>query len=210
MWGSVLGPLLTAAGTFTASLVTRRQHLQAQEIPTTNKLLAIDWPTLFVPTYSIAEMVLRGTITYLALFCILRFVMKRQTGSIGIADILVIVVIADAAQNAFSSQYQSVTEGIVLVLTIVLWDLMIDWLSYRVELLRNLLEPKPIPLIRNGRLLRKNLRLEFLNVEELQGQLRQQGVEHLEDVKLAFLEPDGAISVIRNNKNRPTGKIKTP
>jgi hypothetical protein len=83
------------------------------------KLFAVDWAELVIPTHSIGEMLVRGTATYLALFLILRFVMKRQTSTIGIADILVVVVIADGAQNAFSREYRSITEGLVLVLTIV-------------------------------------------------------------------------------------------
>ena len=79
------------------------------------KLFAVDWAELVIPTHSIGEMLVRGTVTYLALFLILRFVMKRQTSTIGIADILVVVVIADAAQNAFSREYKSITEGLVLV-----------------------------------------------------------------------------------------------
>jgi hypothetical protein len=51
----------------------------------------IDWPELLIPTHSVAEMMLRGTVMYLSLFVILRFVMVRQTSTIGIADILVIV-----------------------------------------------------------------------------------------------------------------------
>ena len=88
------------------------------------KLLQVDWAGLFIPTHSVAEMVVRGTLMYLALFLILRFLMKRQGGSIGIADLLVIIIIADAAQNAFAKEYSSVTEGVVLVLTIIFWDFL--------------------------------------------------------------------------------------
>jgi len=59
---------------------------------------------------------------YLALFVILRFIARRQAGSFGPADLLVIVLIADAAQNGLGKDYTSVTEGIVLVLTIVGWE----------------------------------------------------------------------------------------
>ena len=83
------------------------------------KIFLIEWSELFVPTHSLAEIVLRGTIMYLSLFLILRFVMPRRSSTIGIADILVIVVIADAAQNGFAKEYKSVTEGVALVLTIV-------------------------------------------------------------------------------------------
>ena len=84
-----------------------------------DKLFLIEWTELLIPTHSLAEIVLRGTVMYLALFAILRFVMVRQSSTIGIADILVIVVIADAAQNGFAKEYKSVTEGVLLVLTIV-------------------------------------------------------------------------------------------
>ena len=66
---------------------------------TLDKLFLIEWAELLIPTHSVAEIMLRGTVMYLSLFVILRFVMVRQTSTIGIADILVIVVIADAAQK---------------------------------------------------------------------------------------------------------------
>jgi uncharacterized membrane protein YcaP (DUF421 family) len=84
-----------------------------------SKIYSIEWADLVIPTHSILEMIVRGSLSYVALFLILRFLMKRQSSTIGIADILVIVVIADAAQNGFSKEYRSVTESIVLVLTIV-------------------------------------------------------------------------------------------
>ena len=79
---------------------------------------AIDWTSVFKPSIGLAEVVVRGSIMYLSLFIILRFLARRQSGRVGTADLLVIVLIADAAQNALGKDYQSVTEGIVLVLTI--------------------------------------------------------------------------------------------
>ena len=117
-----------------------------------DKLLLIEWAALLIPTHSIAEIVLRGTVMYLSLFVILRFVMVRQTSTIGIADILVIVVIADAAQNGFAKEYKSLTEGIVLVLTIVLWNLFLNWISYRFKPLERLFSPAPLPLVKNGKI----------------------------------------------------------
>jgi uncharacterized membrane protein YcaP (DUF421 family) len=136
---------------------------------------------------------------YLSLFIILRFVMVRQTSTIGIADILVIVVIADAAQNAFSKEYKSITEGIVLVLTIVFWNLFLNWISYRFKVFERLLSPPPLPLIRNGKMNRRNMRQEFITEEELKGQLRQQGISELAEVKEACLEANGELSVIKTD-----------
>jgi uncharacterized membrane protein YcaP (DUF421 family) len=157
--------------------------------------LRIDWNSVFIPSMHLADIVLRGTIVYLFLFVILRM-LRREAGAIGIADLLVVVLIADAAQNAMGSDYKSITEGIVLVATIASWDYFIDWLGYRFPRLR-FVRPAPLPLIKNGRILRKNLRQELIAEEELMSLLRQQGIEDVARVKKCFLEADGHISVIK-------------
>lgn len=160
-----------------------------------NTLLDIDWQALFIPEISLLEMFLRGTIIYLVLFVLFR-VLKREGGEIGIADLLVVVLVADAAQNAMASVYNSVTEGLVLVTTILFWNFAIDWLGYRYPRFGNWIYPAPVTLVKNGRVIRRNMRREMLTDEELMSQLRQQGVENLADVKKAYLEGDGHMSVI--------------
>ena len=161
-----------------------------------DKLWTVDWPAVFVPALGLPEIMLRGTLMYLALFLILRFVGNRQYGTIGPADLLVIVLIADAAQNALGAEYRSVTEGAVLVMTIIFWNYVIDWAQYRFPLLRKYLESPAVKLIVNGRVIRKNLQAEMITPEELMSQLRSNGVEHITDVKSACLESDGKVSVI--------------
>jgi uncharacterized membrane protein YcaP (DUF421 family) len=173
-----------------------------------DSLLQIDWNSVFVPTVSIPEVVLRGTFVYLLLFFVLR-VLRREAGALGISDLLVVVLIADAAQNAMSSEYKSVTEGAVLVLTIVGWDFLLDWLGYRFHALQRLLRPAPLPLVKEGRVLRRNLRKEMLTMEELMSQLRKQGVEHVGEVKMCRLEGDGHISVIKYEKGGDEGGGKS-
>jgi uncharacterized membrane protein YcaP (DUF421 family) len=161
-----------------------------------DSILRIDWKAVFVPTVSILEIVLRGTLVYLLLFFVLR-VLRRQAGALGISDLLVVVLIADAAQNAMSSEYKSVTEGAALVGTIVAWDYSLDWLGYRFPALRRLLRPAPLPLVKDGRALRRNMRSEMVSMDELMSQLREQGVEDISEVKQCHLEGDGHISVIK-------------
>ena len=167
-------------------------------------LLQIDWNSAFVPTVSILEIVLRGTVTYLLLFFVLR-VLRREAGALGISDLLVVVLIADAAQNAMASEYKSLTEGAVLVGTIVAWDFFLDWLGYRFSAVERLLRPAPLPLVQDGRVLRQNLRKEMITMEELMTQLREQGVERLEEVKRCCLEGDGHISVIKQESGGDGG-----
>lgn len=161
-------------------------------------LLQIDWRSIFVPTLRVAEIFLRGTIVYLFLFFILR-ILRRESGAIGISDLLLIVLIADAAQNAMSSDYKSVTDGIILVSTIAFWDYLLDWIAYRLPSARRLLRPAPLLLIKNGRLQRRNMQQEMVTEEELMGRLREQGIEKVEDVKKCYLEGDGSVSVIKKD-----------
>ncbi|WP_249166490.1 DUF421 domain-containing protein [Bradyrhizobium sp. JYMT SZCCT0428] len=174
-----------------------------------DKLLLVEWAELIIPTHSVAEMMLRGTVMYLSLFIILRFVMVRQTSTIGIADILVIVVIADAAQNGFAKEYKSITEGVVLVLTIVFWNLFLNWISYRFKIFERLLSPPPLPLIKNGKMNRRNMRQEFITEEELRSQLRQQGVSELAEVREACLEANGELSVIKSDSKESSKHSKS-
>ncbi len=171
------------------------------------KLFQFNWHDLFVPSGSILEIIVRGTLTYLALFFFLR-IFRRNSGRIGIADVLVVVVIADAAQNAMAGEYKSITEGVALVATIVFWDFALDWLEYNVPALERLLRPKALLLIKDGKLLRKNMRQEMITIEELKSLLREEGVEEFREVKKCYLEGDGEISVIKEDKESENQKSK--
>lgn len=169
-----------------------------------DKLFKIDWQQMFVPTESILEIFVRGTIMYLVMFALLR-IFRRQAGSIGIADLLVIVVIADAAQNGMAGDSKSITEAVLLILTIVLWDYFLDWLGYNSKFFSRILEPKPLPVIKNGKALRQNMKKEMITNDELQSQLREHGIEDISKVKIAYLESDGHFSFIE----KKTGKRKS-
>jgi uncharacterized membrane protein YcaP (DUF421 family) len=162
--------------------------------------MSVDWNAVFQPSIGLAEIVVRGTIMYLGLFAILRAVSRRQAGSFGPADLLVIVLIADAAQNSLGKEYNSVTEGLVLVLTIVAWEYVLDWAKYRFPQLRPLLMAPPLKLIEDGRLNRSNIRREMLSEDDLRSQLREKEVLTYDEVKLAMLEGDGRLSVIRSKR----------
>jgi len=160
------------------------------------KLWTIDWNAVFVPQVSLLELVLRGTIMYLAIFALLRVVPKRQVGGISPSDILVVVLLAEAAGNAFGSDYKSVVEGAVLVATVLFWSLALDWLQHRFPAIERVVREPKLKLVENGRLLRRNMRSELVTVEELMAQLRERGIENASDVRAAYIEADGHISVI--------------
>jgi uncharacterized membrane protein YcaP (DUF421 family) len=157
------------------------------------------------------ELVLRGTLIYWFLFLMFRFVLRRDVGSVGIADVLLVVLIADASQNAMAGGYETVSEGSVLVLTLMGWNWLLDWASFRFDAVRRFAEPPPLLLVRNGRVLHRNLRQEFLTLDDLQSQLRQNGVSDLADVRRAFMESDGRFSVItREGQRSPAPPADSP
>jgi len=112
----------------------------------------------------------------------------------------VLVIIADAAQNAMAGEYRSISDGIVLVTTIIAWNHLLDFLAWRFAAVRRLLEPAPLLLIDRGRVLRRHLRLEFVSEDELRAKLRENGVSDPAEVEKAYLESDGEVSVIRRRR----------
>lgn len=171
----------------------------------------MDWKPIFLPDTPLLEIFLRGSLMYLALFIMLRVILKRQAGTLGMTDLLLITLLADAAQNAMAGEYTSITDGILLVATIIFWNYLFDWLSYQSEWFGRLIEPPPLPLIKDGKLLRRNMRQEFITEDELMVQLRQQGLDDVSKVKHAYIESNGQISVIEHKEkrhNRPKRKEK--
>ena len=137
---------------------------------------------------------------YLGMFALLR-VFRRQAGSVGIADLLVIVVIADAAQNGMAGDSKSITEALLLITTIVLWDWFFDWLGFTSPFWQRILQPQPLLLIENGRTIKTHLDQEFINEDELLAQLREQGIEEFAKVKKCYLESNGHFSVLTEIPN---------
>ena len=169
----------------------------------------MDWKSLFFPDVPLLEIILRGSAVYITLFVLLRIVLKRQTGSLGMTDLLLITLIADASQNAMAGGYNSILSGIVLVCTIMFWSYLFDWLAFKFPWFGHLVEPAPLPLIKDGKPLRRNMRRELITGEELMSQLREQGLDDFGKVKEAYMESSGHISIVPyEQKHHPKPRRK--
>lgn len=162
--------------------------------------MSIDWAELFTFSVSPLELFVRASAVYWFLFLIFRLILRRDVGSIGIADVLLLVLIADAAQNAMAADYRSISDGLLLVSTIIGWNVLIDALAYRFPRVRRLAQAPELVLVREGRILHRNLKRELLTVEDLMAKLREQGVDNVEEVKAARMEASGEISVVKRKK----------
>ena len=160
----------------------------------------VDWVGLFSFSQAPAETIIRGTATYWFLFLSFRFIVRRDIGAVGIADILVLVIVADALQNAMAGQYTSISDGMLLVSTLIGWNVLLDRLSFRFPRFRRFAEPSSLCLVKDGHILQRNMCKEFITEDELWAKLREAGIESLEEVKDVRLEADGAVSVIKRKK----------
>lgn len=159
-------------------------------------MLEIDWDALLVPSGSLAEIAIRGTVVYLVLFATMRFLPRRELGGLAPTDVLVLVIIADAVQNAMAGGYESITEGLLLAAVIFFWATFIDWLDFRFPTL-HLAEAGPLAVVKNGRLLQRNMAREHITEDEIMAELRRHGVASPREVKIAYVEGSGEISVVK-------------
>lgn len=158
-----------------------------------------DWSAMFAFSLSPLEIFIRGTAMYWLIFLLLRLAGRRDVGSVGVADMLVLVLVADAAGNGMSGEYKSVSDGAVLIATLVGWTVVIDRLAYFYKPLGKLLTADRVCLIQDGQLCRRNMRKEYITRDELLSELRQEGIEDIAHVRRAYIEADGNISVIKRD-----------
>lgn len=155
----------------------------------------VQWDELFRFSVAPLELIIRGTLMYWFIFVALRIAGRRDLGSLGISSILLLVLIADAASNGMSANYDSVAEGMVLVATLFSWSVFVDRVSFFFPATRPLLAPDRLCLIRDGVLQRRAMRQEYITEAELMAELRLQGVNKLSEVRRAYIEETGEVSV---------------
>lgn len=169
----------------------------------------MDWQSIFAPTMPALEAIIRGSVTYLLLLVLLRLVGQRETGGLGITDVLLVVLVAQAAASGLQGEGRSVTDGAMVIAAMLFWSVAVDAITYRVPAAARLLKARPKALIEDGRLNRRVMLREFMSHEEVESQLRLHGIEDIAVVERAFIEPNGMISVIRHDREE-SGPVEPP
>ncbi len=158
---------------------------------------------MIAPWHTLLDVALRTTVVYLALLVGLRLTGTRQLGQMSTFDLVLLLIIANAVQNAMVGPDTSLAGGLVAAGVLIGWHRVIDWWRLRNRGIAKLLAGEGIMLIHNGQMLMEHLRRAGITHDELRQALREHGVSNVADVMLAVLEPDGAISVIRNDEIAP-------
>jgi uncharacterized membrane protein YcaP (DUF421 family) len=155
-----------------------------------------NWEDVFLTEIPVTEIVVRATVLYFVVFLIMRGTLRRTAGQLSMLDFIFVLLVANGAADAMTGGATSIMSGVIIVLTIVAWNYVLNSLSFRIPALERLVSPPPLRVIDNGKMLRGNMRKEFLTEQELMAQLREEGVEDIKKVKAAHIEGDGNISVI--------------
>jgi uncharacterized membrane protein YcaP (DUF421 family) len=142
------------------------------------------------------SVVLRTAIVYVCLVLGFRFFGKREAGQLSTLDLVVLLVIANAVQNAMVGENTSLLAGLVAAAVILLLDLALHKAADRWKPLRDALDGEPTILVDHGRILFENLRHEGISDRELAVALRQNQLMSADEALFVFLETNGQISVI--------------
>ena len=143
------------------------------------------------------DAVLRAAIVYLFVFVLLRLTGRRTMGEMDSFDFVLLLIIGEATQQAMLGEDYSITHAFLLVLTLVLIDTGMSLLKQRSREAERIVDGVPLALVDDGRPRREFMEKERLvESDVLRAAREQHGLEELSQVKVAFLEADGKITVI--------------
>lgn len=152
--------------------------------------------SLFDMTTPWYEILLRTAVVYLTVLILLRVAGKRELGQMTPFDLVVILVIANAVQNAMTGGDNSLVGGMLAASTLTVVNIAVGRWGSKVPVFRRLVASEPTLLLVEGKPIQEHLDRERVDVEELEMAARQHGIADLKDVAAAVLEEDGSISII--------------
>jgi len=142
------------------------------------------------------EIVLRTMVVYITVLALLRLGGKRELGQMSPADLVVILIIANAVQNAMNGGDVSLVGGLVSAATLVGGNLLLGRFGRSIPILGRLVVEEPTLLVQDGKPITENLKHEHVDVAEVEMAAREHGISDLDEVAAAILEIDGSISII--------------
>ena len=151
----------------------------------------------------LAEIIVRTSIMYISALVLVRFIGKRGLGQLSPFEYVVVIAMGSAAGDPMFYPDVPLLHGIAVLAAIVLLQKGLIQMTERSTSIEHFVESRPALLIEDGRLIEDALRREVLNREELFAKLRQDEIANLAEVRLAYLEPSGAISIFRTDRYDP-------
>jgi uncharacterized membrane protein YcaP (DUF421 family) len=145
------------------------------------------------------EIVARSSIIFFFMFVLMRGMKRRTISDLSPLEMILLVVLGDIVQQGVTQEDYSLSGTILAVSTFAFWIGVMNWLTYRSDRARRVLQGVPLVVIEDGRLIEQTLQLESIPVDEVHEAARQEGIGDLADVKLGILEVSGRFSFIRKD-----------
>ncbi|HEX3359055.1 MAG TPA: YetF domain-containing protein [Tepidisphaeraceae bacterium] len=139
---------------------------------------------------------IRAACIYFFLLVVLRITGKRQVGQLAPFDLILLLVLSNAVQNAMIGNDTSIPGGCITAATLIALNYFVGFCTYRSKWLEGLVEGRPIRLVHNGHIEEKNLHKVRMTIHELNAALRAEGHGCVDEVQVAILENTGRISVV--------------
>lgn len=147
------------------------------------------------------DIALRSTAVYVFMLVAIRLTGKKELSQLNTTDVVLILLISNAVQNAMVGSDSSLLGGLVAAAMLFILNYILKKFLFKNKRLRDLIFDKPQVLIHDGKLDFDMLSKLDISDEELSEAMREHGIDHYRDVKLAMLEVDGNISIITGSKN---------
>jgi uncharacterized membrane protein YcaP (DUF421 family) len=163
---------------------------------------------MFVVHVPAWEIVIRTAVVYLVILVGLRLAGKREVGQLTVIDLVVLLLISNAVQNAMLGPDTSLLGGIIAVAVLLTMSVILAQLRVRSQRLSRLVQGSPTVLVLHGELIPGHMRREGLDEDTLLAALREHGVADVKDVEMAVLEVDGSISVVPGGQE--TKRVRHP
>lgn len=142
------------------------------------------------------DVILRSAVIYIFIIIAIRIFGKREISQLSIFDLVFILLLSNAVQNAMVGEQTTLLSGILAAGTLFAVNKILSSITYRSPKVNKWLEGSPLMLIYHGKILKKHLQQAMLPEEELEQAIREHGVRDASDVDLAVLETDGNISIL--------------
>lgn len=150
---------------------------------------------MFDLTVGVGELLSRAVIVYLFIFLLLRIFGKKPLGQMSPFDLIVLLLLSEAVQNALLGDDKSLTGGVIVASALFALSEMFGYAVWRSKRTGRALDGTPSVLVRNGHVYAEVLAREQVTRGELMEALRREGCTALTQVRYAVLENDGRITV---------------
>jgi len=150
------------------------------------------------------QIMISAVTVYLFIIVAIRLFGKKELAQLSVVDLVFILLISNAVQNAMVGSDSSLMGGLVAATSLFVVNALLKYLFYRFPSIGKIVQGEPIMLIYDGSLNIQNMRKASISDDELKAAVREHGVENIEDVDLAILEVDGNISILSNQYTHKT------